>query len=102
MADVHTLKNTDYNDFSLRTREYTRTKSLTYIFYFPYIAINKTNIDLTLKGLHMSRELPAMSTTFIKPVTPKMHLEVANYEKSQEFDITTFGVSGTVVLQQKK
>lgn len=82
MKDAHALKNTPYNDFSLRPREYTRTKSLTYIFYFPYIAINKTNIDLTLKGLHLTRELPAMSTTFLKPVSPKLHLEVAQYEKS--------------------
>jgi hypothetical protein len=73
--------------------------SITYVLYFPYIAINKTNIDLQLVGVDLNSTVNAFSSTFLQPYYPKMHLEVSGYQKSEKFDITTFGISGTLVIK---
>ena len=44
----HQLKNTSYNEFAIRRQEYSCCKSLTFISYFPFIVVNKTNLDLKL------------------------------------------------------
>ncbi len=48
-GDAHILKNTEYGDFSLRKKDYFQTKTLNYLMYFPYIALNKTPLDINLK-----------------------------------------------------
>jgi hypothetical protein len=95
----HILRSTEYNDFSVRRQAYSCTKSITYLAYFPYVAINKTNLELNLVGHNLNRTLTSFTSTYLKPWAPKMHLEVSGYQKSDQFDITTFGVSGTVVLK---
>lgn len=80
MSSMHPLKNTDYNDFSLRRQVYQCTKSITYLVYFPYIAINKTNIDLTLVGFQLERKVEAFKSTYLKPWGPKMHIKVDGYQ----------------------
>ena len=52
----HILKNTEYNDFSVRRQAYSCTKSITYLIYFPYVAINKTNVDLKLTLIEEKEE----------------------------------------------
>lgn len=52
-ADAHILKSTEYSDFSLRKKDYYKTKSLNFVIYFPYIVLNKTPLDIELKGSHL-------------------------------------------------
>ena len=41
--------------------------SITYVLYFPYIAINKTNIDLKLVGMDINSTVNALSSTILQP-----------------------------------
>lgn len=100
--EARPLKNTDYNEFGLRQKYYSRTKCLTFQVYFPYIAINKTPLEMKISSTFLNKSIKPFSSVFIRPIASKLQVEVDNYHKSKYFDINTYLVSGVVSLKKKK
>jgi len=100
--EARPLKNTEYSEFGLRQKIYSRTKSMKFQVYFPYIAINKTPLEMRLQSTLLSKTVKPFSSVFIRPIASKMQIEVDNYKQSKFFEINTFGVSGVVALKRKK
>ena len=100
----HQLKDTHYDNFALRRQIYHRAKSLMFMVFFPYIAINQTNLDLHLlmPGTPTNPKLLPFSSLFIKPNESKMQIKVDEYQRSNHFEINTFGVSGSIKLKKQR
>ena len=75
---------------------------MTFQVYFPYIAINKTPLEMRLQSTLLSKTVKPFSSVFIRPIASKMQIEVDNYRRSNFFEINTFGVSGVVAMKRKK
>ena len=71
-SEARVLKNTDYDDFSLRRKIYSRSKSLTFQVYFPYIVVNKTPLDITLENSMLHKTVKQFSSIFIRPMSSKL------------------------------
>jgi hypothetical protein len=69
--------------------------------FFPYIAINKTPLDLKLMSTLLNKTLKPFSSVLIRPIASKMQIKVDNYEPSKYFEINTYGVSGVVELKRR-
>jgi hypothetical protein len=70
--------------------------------YFPYIAVNKTKLDIKLIASYLDRTIRPFTSIILRPISPKMQVMVEGYDISFPFEITTIGVSGEIELVRKK
>lgn len=59
-------------------------------------------MELTLMSTYLLKKLRPNSSIFIRPYASKVQIEVEDYKISPNFEINTYGVSGTIKLRKKK
>lgn len=57
---------------------------------------------MTLMSTYLLRKMRPFSSLILRPYASKLQIEVEDYKISPNFEINTFGVSGTIQLKKKK
>jgi hypothetical protein len=50
----------------------------------------------------LMKKMRPYSSLFLRPIASKLQVEVEGYKLSPNFEINTYGVSGTIQLKKKK
>mmetsp|Transcript_33530 Transcript_33530/g.32603 ORF Transcript_33530/g.32603 Transcript_33530/m.32603 type:complete len:213 (+) Transcript_33530:89-727(+) len=84
----------------LRQKVYSMKKSLSFNVYYPYIAINQTDMILEIIPQQDTNfTLEPYSSKFFLPEKKNIWVRLNNYI-SQPFNISTIGISGSIILNK--